>query len=558
MTSTIDREREEAATREQPGIVAYVATEAHREHSGDSWLSLTAIVLLGGISGVAYYLGFVQPYQLGDYYNKPLMDLAKINGHTSTAANGWAFTWLALFACYYFAFRLCPRSDNVSTTFKRVALFLICGYAAFFSITLISMYPVGAADIFDQIFRARLLSHYHLNPFTTLPNNIQGDPFQPFVAWKGDASPYGPLWELLAGGTSALAGNNLLTNLILFKLLVVAAYGGCVALTYSILRVSRPDWALRGTLFFAWNPLVLFEIAGNGHNDAIVVFFLLLAVYLFVLARRTAVIPALMLGALTKFVPIVLLPVAAAAIWRDRTRRMAASDDVATEQLPIKKFDPFSTLAVGSVIALGLGVVLYAPFWQGPSTVGALSRQALFTASIPKVALDALVADAGIGELTAQGLVRNSALALVVAVVVVMSLRVLLGGEAHTQDERRLLVARTLAGFYEVIFFYLAFATLWFQPWYLIWLIALTAPLARYTNANRTLLFCVGGVANYFIWDFVWLWNRAPSREIQIMAALAVYTLPLLYTLYLWLRPLWEGKAGGVISAPALSAGDMT
>ena len=69
------------------------------------------------------------------------------------------------------------------------------------------------------------------------------------------------------------------------------------------------------------------------------------------------------------------------------------------------------------------------------------------------------------------------------------------------------------------------------------WLVALTAPVARPSYVHRTLLFCIGGVANYFVWDYIWLWNRTDIRTLQITSALAIYTLPLLYTLYVWLRP---------------------
>jgi len=252
----------------------------------DPWARLAALILLGGISGAAYYLGFVHPYLLSDYFATPLLDLAKISGYTAPSANRWGITWVVTFACYYLAFRLCPPGVGVGRAFRRVALLLICGWAAFFAINLIFMYPVGAADLFDQIFRARLAAHYGYNPFTTLPASLPGDPFQPYVAWQGDPSPYGPLWEALAAGTSLLGGNILWNNLILFKVLVTLAYGISVGLTYGILRAWRPDWALRGTLFFAWNPLVLFEVAGNGHNDAIVVMFMLAGVFALVLARR--------------------------------------------------------------------------------------------------------------------------------------------------------------------------------------------------------------------------------------------------------------------------------
>ncbi|HEX8597978.1 MAG TPA: hypothetical protein VF952_05610 [Chloroflexia bacterium] len=523
-------------------MAAIVAGERTRAvQREDNWLGLVPLVIFGGISSAAYFLGFVEPYMLSTFFSLPLLDLAKINGYTAPAANEWAITWLVLFACYYLAFRLCPSALHVSAGYRRFALALICGWAAAFAITLIFMYPVGAADLFDQIFRARLTAHYGLNPFTTLPNNFPGDPFFSYVAWRGDASPYGPVWETMSAGTSFLAGDDLWRNLILFKVLVAVAYGVSVALTYGILRSLRPDWALRGTLFFAWNPLVLFEIPGNGHNDAVMIMFLLAAVYLFVRARRTAVIPALMAGALTKFVPVLLVPVAAAALWRDRAQVLGRRRDSSTGS-GIGNREALGTLIITALLAVALAVAFYAPFWQGWQSIGALGRQSLFTASIPKVMLDVLVHNYQIDVPTAESLVRNGALALVGLVTLGLAVRVFRSRNAVTPAERDRLMDRTLSSFYEVIFVYLAFATLWFQPWYLMWLVALTAPLARYTYANRTVLFCIGAVGNYFVWDFIWLWNRTEIRNIQITAALVVYTLPLFYSLYVWLSPFWRER----------------
>ncbi|HUP27641.1 MAG TPA: hypothetical protein VM409_04335 [Chloroflexia bacterium] len=563
------------STDGQPAYSAYVGdapehapsptsapADTGAERLRDRWLALSAIVVLGGISGLAYYLGFTRPYLLSEYYRKPLLDLAKINGHTAQAANSWAFTWIVLFACYYLAFRICPGAKHISRAFRWTTLFVICGWAALFNIYQVFMYPVGAADIFDQIFRARLQAHYDLNPFTTFPQAFTGDPFRPYVAWQGEGSPYGPMWELLAGGTSLMAGNSLWNNLILFKLLVMLAYGVNVALTYGILRVSKPEWALRGTLFFAWNPLVVFEVAGNGHNDSIVVTFLLVAVYMFVLARRYAVIPALMAGALTKFVPIILVPAAAAAIFRDRIRfraRGRPDQDGNSERGLLSSFDSVSILAISGVIAAGLAVVLYARFWEGPQTVGALARQSLFTASLPKVLLDTLTFNLGMPDGQAQALVRNLALGVVALVAIVLSIRILLTRNATTLEGRQALVSRTLSSFYEIIFVYMAFGALWFQPWYLMWLIALTAPVARLENAHRTILFCVGGIANYFVWDFLWLWNGANIRYIQVASAITVYTLPLLYTLFVWLKPLWsprEYEAAEIAGGPDIERED--
>src|SRR4051812_42423713 len=72
----------------------------------DPWLALAAMVVFGGISGIAYFLGFVQPYQLARYYSTPLQDLAKINGYTAISANEWALTWIVVGVCYFAAFRI--------------------------------------------------------------------------------------------------------------------------------------------------------------------------------------------------------------------------------------------------------------------------------------------------------------------------------------------------------------------------------------------------------------------------------------------------------------------
>ena len=544
--------QEQAVELAAPAIVGPHVEEARRQR--DPWLSLAALVALAGVSGIAYFVGFVRPYLLNDYYAKPLMDLAKINGYTGFAANSWAVTWIVLFACYYAAFRICPPAEGVTRLFRRVALALICGWAVFFSINLLFMYPVGAADLFDQIFRARLTAQYGYNPFTTLPSSVVGDPFQAYVAWRGDPSPYGPVWEALAAGVSFLAGGNLWANLIEFKMLVMLAYAVSVGLTYVIMRTVKPEWALRGTLLFAWNPLVLFEVAGNGHNDAVVVMFMLAAIYFLVRGRRLAVLPALVAGALTKFVPILLVPVALAALWRDRLRQGSETRDrgpgigdqgseVAGEEhsalrTPHSALDVLSTLAISAVLSVGLAMILYAPFWTGPESIMPRNRGTLFTASIPKVILDMLVVDFKWREATAQWLVRNTAYGIVALVALGLAFWVWRMPNAATPEGRAVLLRRTLIAFYEVIFAYLLVASLWFQPWYLLWLVALTAPVAHITYVHRTLLFCIGGVLNYFVWDFLWLWsynnNRTDFRNIQITSAIAVYTLPVLYTLYVW------------------------
>jgi len=65
-------------------------------------------------------------------------------------------------------------------------------------------------------------------------------------------------------------------------------------------------------LIYAWNPLPVWEFAGNGHVDAIAVCFVALALAAACAGKGGRAAAALAVATLAKFLPVVLLP----AIWR--------------------------------------------------------------------------------------------------------------------------------------------------------------------------------------------------------------------------------------------------
>jgi len=68
----------------------------------------------------------------------------------------------------------------------------------------------------------------------------------------------------------------------------------------------------RRILIYAWNPLPIWEFAGNGHVDAIAVCFIALALAAACAGKSGRAAAALAIATLAKFLPVVLLP----AIWR--------------------------------------------------------------------------------------------------------------------------------------------------------------------------------------------------------------------------------------------------
>src|ERR671934_246259 len=61
-------------------------------------------------------------------------------------------------------------------------------------------------------------------------------------------------------------------NASLSRLVVVAASLGSALLIWKILGDVRPGHQFVGTLAYLWNPLIVVEVATEGHNDSLVVF----------------------------------------------------------------------------------------------------------------------------------------------------------------------------------------------------------------------------------------------------------------------------------------------
>jgi alpha-1,6-mannosyltransferase len=84
------------------------------------------------------------------------------------------------------------------------------------------------------------------------------------------------------------------------------------------LRVTgRPEWLVLG---YAWNPLVILEVAHSGHIDALGAFWIAAAAYLMARQRRALAVVAYTLAVATKLLPIVLAPL---FIGRVRLRDIA-------------------------------------------------------------------------------------------------------------------------------------------------------------------------------------------------------------------------------------------
>ncbi len=399
---------------------------------------------------------------------KPLLDVAKLTRGQPAAQASFVLTFTALSGLYYLAWQMCRGLQSRAMWFALLAsLFVI-------NLSMLWLYPIDAADIFDNIARGRITAVYGGNPFYAVPQDFPRDVFRPYVAWQSATSAYGPGWELLAAGTSRLAGDDKLANVLGYKLLGLLFYGGCVVLIAGILQRRAPERSLQGVCLFAWNPLVIYETAGNGHNDIVLAFFILLAMYALVNRRFTWAALALTVGALVKFASILLLPIVL----------VAGLHMLATRQARWR----FVTATL--LVCMGLVVLGYAPFWRGGDPLSITRRETLFTASLP--ALIQAQLEKPLGTNVSQLLVARVALLLTGWAVVAQSWRT-------WRATDWLAPVRASA---HILLFYLLFTCLWFQAWYVLWPLALAAVLPEGALGRTIVLLSYSAVWKTIIFDF--------------------------------------------------------
>lgn len=460
-----------------------------------------------GASLLIYALFFVLPFNLLHLYDRPLWDLRDIS-QTWPWARWWLLIGFGLQAgLYWLGWRAAQRAREQS------AWLIVLGGALLFGLTLLWMYPFGAADLFDNIMHGRTLGVYGANPFFTPPSTFAHDPFLPYAAWKRTPSAYGPLWETLAGGLAWQAGDGILNNIILFKLLSGLFLAGNIGMVAAILRRYAPERALAGVVLLAWNPVILYETLGNGHNDIAMIFWVLVAAWLLLKRRYTLGVLAILVGALFKFIPLLMLPTAGLLALRDLPNRRAR----------------LRFIFVTTIAALFLIGLAYAPFWAGPATLAISRRQQLFTTSLPAVvyAFWSPQWAEPLGGPISQG-----------AAALVLGFAFLQSGLAW---RNRSWLSFSEAAF-AILLFYLLVACLWFQSWYAVWPLALAALLPPGHAARLGALFGFAVLTKPLIFEPMWLWiTPLPARSWrELRLGPAVLALPWLYGLWIIWQECWQ------------------
>ncbi|GAA4411230.1 DUF2029 domain-containing protein [Nibrella viscosa] len=201
---------------------------------------------------------------------------------------------------------------------------LLFAAAIIFRLTLLFAMPKLSDDYVRFIWDGRLLAH-GFNPYLYLPTGIINTPLAGQAGLDGNVfiylnSPnyytvYPPLNQAMFGLAAMLSPGNVLGNVIALRVFILLAELGVLWLLVRLLtHVNRnPNLAL----LYGLNPLIILELTGNVHFEAVVIFFVLLAVWLVLKNRWVLSAGALALAVGTKLLPLLFLPLAIRYLgWR--------------------------------------------------------------------------------------------------------------------------------------------------------------------------------------------------------------------------------------------------
>ena len=209
-----------------------------------------------------------------------------------------------LFAIYAWTIRQAQQEDLG---------FWICS-ALIFRLVFFLAIPALSDDFYRFIWDGRLwAAGYH--PFKELPGyylqtstEIPGinPSLYDHLNSKGYFTIYPPLAQAIFWIAVALFPNSILGSVVVMRLFILAAEVASIMLLKKLLAHFGLD--TKNVLLYALNPLVILELTGNLHFEALVVCFLLLAIYLACRSKWVRAGMSFGLAVCAKLVPLIFLP----------------------------------------------------------------------------------------------------------------------------------------------------------------------------------------------------------------------------------------------------------
>jgi hypothetical protein len=452
-----------------------------------------------GLGSVGLYLLLAWRYPLGPGLMNPRASWASQVAPTALNAGQHLAIYLGLTLLYLAAMRFltAPGGDNATpdSSHRQVRLIVIIWLAC--SGVLMTVMPGGEShDIFDYLFRGRMMVEYQANPLAEVPETFGlSAPYTRYLAWRKNVDTYGPVWEAtsaaVAGSVGQLARRGgwwyerstpcpwsapscrlLMMYLSGYRLLAISMTGLSGGLIFMMMNRSRPALAPLALAAWLWSPLTLIATAVGGHNDAVMIVLLLASWQLLQRQRPFWALMALILAAHVKLTALIWLP--AGALWI------------------IWRWGWGHAIKIGLAAAasgLALSWLLYAPFGGWQTLPRMLEERSAYLANSPWRIFNYLLLNRwGWPAESARQLSVGMSNGLFAAGALLIPLWMFNFRPQRWRDgpiapaEANQKLWRALAA---VSIVYLLVGSFWFQHWYVLWVLAPAAlvPDSRLTRS---------------------------------------------------------------------------
>jgi hypothetical protein len=227
-------------------------------------------------------------------------------------------------------------------------------------------------DAYSYASYGRLLAVYFVNPYFVPPSAFPHDVVYQWIYWKTTVSIYGPIWMVLCSLLSLIAGSSQMGIILVFRGFALLCHFANIALIVATLRTmkrSRRE-VLLGAFLYGWNPLVLMETGLSGHNDVVMILFILLGLYFCARAESKGTflqwrgyIPPILAFTASALIKFSAAPVLAAFVLAPFFATVHADSHG-------KKFvwrRALTSAVIASVVCGVVAFALYLPFWIGHS-----------------------------------------------------------------------------------------------------------------------------------------------------------------------------------------------
>ena len=212
------------------------------------------------------------------------------------------------FSLLFLVYLLVILNNHIQPLFFYLTISMLARFILILSI------PGLSDDFYRFIWDGRLLNE-GINPFSLLPVEVLDNPAS--VPGINESllnqlnSPeyytvYPPVNQLIFWVSVKIFPQSIVGSVAVMRIFILFAESGSLFLIYQLLKIHQLP--LKNILVYALNPLVIIELTGNLHFEALVIFFILLC--LFLLHKKKIMIAGISFAfaIASKLVPVIFLP----------------------------------------------------------------------------------------------------------------------------------------------------------------------------------------------------------------------------------------------------------